>query len=156
MNWRDRVRGLGIPRKCHFCREITLQWTSCDNCSVSWCARCPCERFFFDQDVFCDACLPVDRLWCIQCPKGQAFPRFGCHALNYNVWAVGRNTRPFPKRGLCCGCSGRAVVCFPCSRWRKRRTVLILFGLHSFRLSTVLARLPRDVLRYVLMPMVLL
>lgn len=137
--------------RCVCQRVITSNYYRCEFCRHFWCKRCVIEnQFWFDGQRRCTKCTKISEFKCTICPR-RGCPSSDCMAIGANsYWLHNRMLRD-AQRGICCLARGDGQFCFACLRWRR---MMVLLGIHKLRPASVFARLPRDVLRFILIPMI--
>lgn len=106
-----------------------------------WCDYCNNYRdvvFSFNDEIRCEICLPHP--YCTQCDNCITK---GCYFINSNFYTRIRVRFYGNVRRYCCNARYKEK----CEGCKKPH---LLLGVHRFRRKTLLASLPKDVLRYLI------
>lgn len=114
----------------------------CFGCGISWCyTNCPDRDVFeFNKKDFCSTCWEQgdNTYYCTICPP-EMCASSKCEIINNG-----------DERGICCFAAYEPEsFCSACVKWKRDRNILLL-GIRKFRPKTLLAKLPRDLLRYII------
>lgn len=135
------ARGSG---RCANCKEFVRDEV--------WCSPCPIQCFFFENTIRCTLCMPPMEMYCTLCPKGECANR-KCNYLRKNWRPSDAEFQRLCTLGICCKHITPPYQCYACSRWWRYHPILLLIGIQRFRPNSALHKVPRDLLMYVLVPM---
>lgn len=113
------------------------------------------------EEEFCAQAGPEyresrDSYYCTQCAKGECANK-RCTQIDKDC-DLDDPDDDDQHRGYCCAAqikfcgASEDELCEGCTKWQAHRTVFLLLGLGRFRPKTGLAMIPKDVLRYMILP----